>query len=339
MNVIFRQRLTHGLQMNTSYTWSHTLDVTTDSNGGGTPLIPYDWKDDYGNSNWDIRHRFIASFVYDIPFFGVTNPVLKGMFTKWQANGIITIQTGLPFNVSTGTDTANTASSGTYRPNLVGTPSEDCGRGNLVGCITASAFTVNNLYPIAPTNYAYGNAGRNLLHGPGLENVNFSLFKNFPLRERLKLQFRHGDLRAVQPFELRESGRGPEHVVVRQHHDLKHDGAGKPRHPVRPEAVFLEAGNNFEDFVDRALGVERTRQRFTKRTQGLLPMRETTKRTQEVLVGNAARKYETNPRPRTSQRLEERFDICTIFVRAMATGGMRTGDVIGNIGEISAGGM
>ena len=59
---------TNGLQMNASYTWSHTLDVTTDSNGGGTPLIPYDWKDDYGNSNWDIRHRFISSFVYDIPF-------------------------------------------------------------------------------------------------------------------------------------------------------------------------------------------------------------------------------------------------------------------------------
>ena len=190
LNVIFRQRLTHGLQMNTSYTWAHTLDVSTDSNGGGTPLIPYDWKDDYGNSNWDIRHRFIASFVYDIPFFAVSNPFVRTMFTKWQANGIVTIQTGLPFNVSTGTDTANTASSGTYRPDLVGTPSEDCGRGNLVGCITASAFTVNDLYPITPTHYAYGDAGRNLFHGPGLENVTFSVFKNFPLQERMRLQFR-----------------------------------------------------------------------------------------------------------------------------------------------------
>ncbi|HEV1285986.1 MAG TPA: hypothetical protein VNU44_11755, partial [Bryobacteraceae bacterium] len=44
--------------------------------------------------------------------------------------------------------------------------------------------------PITPTNYAYGNAGRNLLHGPGAETVNFSIFKNFPLKERLKLQFR-----------------------------------------------------------------------------------------------------------------------------------------------------
>ena len=190
VNVIFRQRLTHGLQLLSSYTWSHTLDVTTDSNGGGTPMIPYDWKDDYGNSNWDIRHRFVASFVYDIPFFAVDNAVLKAMFTKWQANGIVTLQTGIPFNVSTGTDTANTSSSGTWRPDLLHTPTANCGRGHLIGCIDPTAFTVNDLYPITPTNYAYGDAGRNLLHGPGAETVNFSLFRSFPIYERMRLQFR-----------------------------------------------------------------------------------------------------------------------------------------------------
>jgi hypothetical protein len=190
MSVIFRQRLTHGFQMLGSYTWSHTLDATTDSNGGGTPMIPYNWRADYGNSNWDIRHRFVGQFVYEIPFFAVSNPILKGVFTKWQSNAIITIQTGLPFNVSTGTDTANTASLGTYRPNLVHTATSNCGRGHLVGCIDSTAFTVADLYPIIPTNYAYGNAGRNLLHGPGAEVVNFSVFKNFPIRERVKFQFR-----------------------------------------------------------------------------------------------------------------------------------------------------
>jgi hypothetical protein len=187
MSLIYRQRLARGLQVLASYTWSHTLDVTTDSNGGGTPMNPYFWKEDYGNSNWDIRHRFVGTFVYNIPFFAVSNPVLKGAFTGWQGNGIITIQSGFPFNVSTGTDTANTGSSGTYRPDLLHTPSDNCGRGHLVGCIDATAFTIAD---IAPPNYAYGSAGRNLLHGPGAETFNLSLFKNFPIDERLKFQFR-----------------------------------------------------------------------------------------------------------------------------------------------------
>ena len=190
MTLIFRQHLTHGLSLNANYTWSHTLDVSTDSNGGGTPMNPYWWRADYGNSNWDIRHRFVATFVYDIPFFQTSNAVLKGVFAHWQSNGIVTLQTGIPFNVSTGTDTANTASSGTYRPDLVHAPSANCGRGHLVGCIDATAFTVQDLYPITPGNYAYGNAGRNLLHGPGAETVNFSLFKNIPIHERLRFQFR-----------------------------------------------------------------------------------------------------------------------------------------------------
>jgi hypothetical protein len=190
MSAIFHQRYSHGLQMMASYTWSHTLDVTTDSNGGGAPMNPYWWKADYGNSNWDIRHRFLATFVYDIPFFATSNPFVKGVFAKWQANGIITLQTGVPFNVSTGTDTANTAASGTYRPNLVHAPSSTCGRGHLVGCIDATAYTIADLYPASANNYAYGNEGRNLLHGPGSETVNFSLFKNFPIKERLRFQFR-----------------------------------------------------------------------------------------------------------------------------------------------------
>jgi hypothetical protein len=189
MSVIFRHNRRR-LQTLVSYTWSHTLDVSTDSNGGGAPMNPFLWKADYGNSNWDIRHRVVTSFVYDVPFFRVSNPILKGAFVDWQANGIITVQTGLPFNVSTGTDTANTAASGTYRPNLVHAPTSNCGRGHLVGCIDATAFTVGDLYPIAPVNYAYGNAGRNLLFGPGSQTVNVSVFKNFPIKERLKFQFR-----------------------------------------------------------------------------------------------------------------------------------------------------
>jgi hypothetical protein len=196
MSAIFRQRYSKGLQATVAYTWSHTLDVATDSNGGGTPMNPYWWRADYGNSNWDIRHRVVATFVYEIPFFGSAPKALKFALGSWQANGIITLRTGLPFNVTTATDTANTASSGTYRPNLVKTPTANCDRNHLVGCIDQSAFTVGDLYPINAANFAYGNAGRNILRGPGASEVNFSVAKNFPITERARFQFR------VETFNL-----------------------------------------------------------------------------------------------------------------------------------------
>ena len=189
LSTIFRQRLTKGFSGQFNYTWAHSLDVNTDSNGGGTPMNPYWWRSDYGNANWDVRHRVVATFVYDIPFFSGANSILKTVLGNWQANGIITIRGGLPFSVTTGTDTANTASSGTYRPNVLKTPVYDCGRGHLIGCIDPTAFTIADLYP-ATQNYAYGNLGRNTLRGPGAQTVNFSLAKNFPIGERARFQFR-----------------------------------------------------------------------------------------------------------------------------------------------------
>lgn len=88
----------------------------------------------------------------------------------------------VPFNVIVSGDPANTGR-GNERPNLVGIPSDNCGNGHPSGCIDASAFA-------APLRYTYGNAGRNLLYGPGLYNVDFSLFKNFRIRERATVQFR-----------------------------------------------------------------------------------------------------------------------------------------------------
>ncbi len=183
LSVVLRQRFSKGFQFLASYTWSHTLDVSTDSNGGGAPMIPYDWRADYGNSNWDLRHRFVASYVWDIPFFKGANGLLRNVLGNWEINGITTLQTGFPFNVGYGTDTANTSSGGTNRPNLVGPPSDNCGDGHLTNCIDPTAFAI-------PPFYSYGNAGRNILYGPHLFTTDLSLFKNFQIHERARLEIR-----------------------------------------------------------------------------------------------------------------------------------------------------
>ena len=146
---------------------------------------PYNWRADYGNSNWDIRHRFVAAIVWEIPFFKNANSWVRNAFGNWQVNGITTMQSGMPFNVTDSTDTANTSSGGSYRPNLAHAASADCGRSHLTGCIDPSAFA-----EIPTTIFAYGNAGRNLLHGPHLFTTDLSLFKNFRIYERLRLEFR-----------------------------------------------------------------------------------------------------------------------------------------------------
>src|ERR1700676_3889255 len=86
LSVVLRQRMTHGLTLLGSYPWAHTLDVSSDSNNSGAPMNPYNWRSDYGNSNWDIRHRLVAFFVYDVPVFRTTNPALKAIFSNWQMN-------------------------------------------------------------------------------------------------------------------------------------------------------------------------------------------------------------------------------------------------------------
>ncbi len=182
LSVELRQRLSHGVTMLASYTWSHDLDVSTDSNNGGYPQNPYNWGADYGNSAWDVRHRFVASFTYALPFLqNSSHAVLKQTLGGWQTNGIVTVQSGFPFNVTVSGDPANTGRSN-ERPNLIGTASSDCGSGHVTNCINPTAFAAAVL--------AYGNFGRNVLFGPGLYNVDFSAFKNFRIAERSTLQFR-----------------------------------------------------------------------------------------------------------------------------------------------------
>ena len=69
VSIILRKRMSHGLQADAHYTWSRTRDMSTHSNGGGQTMNNYDIRADYGPANWDIPHRFVASYIYDVPFW------------------------------------------------------------------------------------------------------------------------------------------------------------------------------------------------------------------------------------------------------------------------------
>ncbi|HVX56884.1 MAG TPA: hypothetical protein VHA37_04075, partial [Candidatus Saccharimonadales bacterium] len=174
------KRLSAGLTGLVGYTWAHSIDdVSTDFGGGtGTPQDPRCRFCDRGNSAFDLRQRFTASFTYRLP-----GTALKGlvgtMFGGWQFNGILQAQTGLPFTPTLQNSTTNGTGS---RPDRVGSGVLSSGQ-SLQHWFDPTAFTT-------PALYTYGNAGRDILFGPGRTNVDASLFKDFRVIERLTAQFR-----------------------------------------------------------------------------------------------------------------------------------------------------
>jgi hypothetical protein len=178
ISVILRKRMSHGLQADAHYTWSRTRDMATHSNGGGATMDNYDVWRDYGPANWDVPHRFVASYLYDVPFLKESpNAFLKYVVAGWQVSGVTTVQSGTPVNVTIGADRANIGITGLQRPDLVGpVPSLNCvpdpaSPPRLMNCFDASAFAL-------PAQFTFGNAPRNVLRGPKFVNTDLSLMKN-----------------------------------------------------------------------------------------------------------------------------------------------------------------
>ena len=181
--VHLRRRMSQGLQASVHYTFARNDDMGTNSNAGGRTMDDFDIRRDYGPSNWSIPHRFVASYLYEIPVFRDSQQaVLRHVLGGWQIGGVTTIQSGIPINVTISTDRANTGSP-SQRPDVVGTPSANCGAGHLVNCIDATAYAL-------PAQFTFGNAPRNHLRGPRRVITDLSLAKNFGLGGAGQVQFR-----------------------------------------------------------------------------------------------------------------------------------------------------
>ncbi len=197
--VDFNKRFSRGFFFNAAYTWSKSIDEgsntfsdneSTNTSGSPYAFFPAIQK---GPSDFDISHRFVVNYSWNLPTPGSLTGVSRALLGGWALGGIFTAQTGPPFSVTLSTDQARTgdsrvgSSSGGQRPDFNPLP----------GC------SVNAINPGNPSNYIktecfsfpilgeLGNLGRNTLRGPGLQEFDFSLFKNWPLwREGMRLQFR-----------------------------------------------------------------------------------------------------------------------------------------------------
>jgi hypothetical protein len=188
-SVILRKKPTHGLQADVHYTWSRTRDMATHSNGGGAVMDNYDTQRDYGPANWDVPHRLVASYIYELPFLKDSgNAVLRHVLSGWQIAGITTLQSGTPVNVTIAPDRANIGISGLQRPDLIGAvPSLNCDTNPTtrepINCYDSTAFAL-------PAQFTFGNADRNILRGPKLLSTDLSLAKTVPLGATARVQLR-----------------------------------------------------------------------------------------------------------------------------------------------------
>ncbi len=194
LQVDVAKHLSHGLQFRGAYTYSKSLDegssLANAISGTTNAFVmnPLDLHEDYGRSSFDIRHTASFNATYEIPFKGRSGSSAGAfaarLISNWQTSVITTLQTGLPFSPQLGFNPTNDGNSrNPGRPSI----NPDF-TGNVILGSPNQYFNPNAF--IVPLNGTYGNAGRDILEGPGLVDVDLSLVKRIPIRERLNLQFR-----------------------------------------------------------------------------------------------------------------------------------------------------
>jgi hypothetical protein len=182
------RRTVGGLQLSLAYTYSHSIDDSSDRSDGSF-VNAYNPASNRASSNFDERHVLNASYVWDIPIFrsgGLVHAIAGG----WQYSGIMSFNTGNPFSVIYPTDNAGVANgvgSSAYA-DIVGNPKAGVAQ-NPVNADDGRLFYNSAAYA-APEGLTFGDSGRNSLRSPDYINFNMALFKHFAIRERAAFEFR-----------------------------------------------------------------------------------------------------------------------------------------------------
>ncbi len=194
LQVSVTKRFSRGLQFLSAYTFGKSIDYYS---GGtinelvSTPGDQRDWKTNRGRSDFDRTHRFITSFVYDLPALVSNSSASRWILNEWGINGIATFQTGLPYSVVQAPDN-NTIQRANLRPGFTGSI-DGSGRtqDRLAQYFNTAAFAPSTLAGgFFDRNAPFGNTGRNILTGPGQKDVDFSIVKFIPFTESVRGEFR-----------------------------------------------------------------------------------------------------------------------------------------------------
>jgi hypothetical protein len=172
------RRFSNGFSLLASYTYGHSIDdgPANSETNDPAPQDVRNFRANRGNSSFDIRHRFVTSYSYELPF-ARSNKWLSG----WQVSGITSWQTGLPFTPVLSFDPTNTGT--TARPNRIADGNLPASQQSIDRWFDTNAF-------VAPASFTWGNSGRNFLRGPRQLNFDAGISRAFQLTEKFTLSFR-----------------------------------------------------------------------------------------------------------------------------------------------------
>ena len=188
LQMTLQKRWGKGLTLLANYTYSKSIDIASYASieGNSAGPDPFNFNNNRGLSDFDIPHRLVVSGIVEHPKLTNSNSVVRTVLGGWQSNFIWTAQTGTPITILSGVDNALMGIGGNFA-DLTGVDwrqPNDRSRGQEIQeWFNKAAFAVN-----APGTIGTGR--RNQLRAPGAWNVDYSLFKNFDVIERLRLQFR-----------------------------------------------------------------------------------------------------------------------------------------------------
>ena len=180
LQTILKVRQWHRFSGQFTYTWAHGLDDMTQYRGT-LPQDSFNLKADYGNMDYDTRHKFTAALNYDLPNASRYKTLLNG----WALNSLVSLGTGQPFTVFSSADTTGTAE-GEQRANQIGNPFTGVSHAFNKGGVT----WINPAAFANPAAGTFGTSPRNGYYGPGYGAVDFSVVKNTRITERFSTQFR-----------------------------------------------------------------------------------------------------------------------------------------------------
>ncbi len=200
LQATIERRLHRGLSFLANYTWSHSIDGASTLGLIGTTIIgtraaspfpsnPNDPAAERGNSNFDVRHAFTASYAWDLPLdhFRGLDRVSEKFVKGWSLEGITQARTGQPFTVAVGFDVAGLGDPTPFfsqRPNVVpGQPLE-------LGVRQGPKIQLNPAAFAPPAPGTFGNLGRNTFRGPNFLQFDFGVAKRTPIGERVTSEFR-----------------------------------------------------------------------------------------------------------------------------------------------------